>query len=431
MSLKPAGFNLFGPASSSAGLGVATRGTAALLDASSFQHCLADIPIAGHELGTPHGFEHLECTDCERMPYGINIFHVGPDYLEDALRHGWSRRPVEHRFNAIVPFWELSGFPRPWMTYLQAVDVVLAPSRHIMKAILSANPDQPVIHYPQLTAPLPDVTADRESWAFPEAHTVFLSAFDVFSDTNRKNPTGCIEAFRAAFGPDEPVMLVVRMKNADLDARYAPTVEFVRQAARDDPRIRVIEGVLPYPELLSLYASADVLVSLHRAEGLGLVLMEAMSLGTPVIATAWSGSMDFTTPENSGLVGFDLVPVRGLQDLYSPELVGASLWAEPRLQDAVDWMRALASDPSLRRAMAARARDDIAKLRVSPSRIEPFETLMNLYEAGGMRTERHRRATRYIRSRRRAALAARLKRLRDPRAIARRLARLVEPREQR
>jgi glycosyltransferase involved in cell wall biosynthesis len=113
-----------------------------------------------------------------------------------------------------------------------------------------------------------------------------------------------------------------------------------------------------------LYASCDVLVSLHRSEGLGLHLMEMMALGKPVIATAWSGNMDYSTESNSCLVGRDLIPVVSDHPTYSAEYVtGQPMWAEPRIEEAVAAMRRLHEDSSFRAALGGQAAEDMRRRR--------------------------------------------------------------------
>ena len=121
----------------------------------------------------------------------------------------------------------------------------------------------------------------------------------------------------------------------------------------------IVDRALSYPEVLSLYASCDVLLSLHRSEGLGLHLIEAMQLGKPVIATNWSGNLDFTTPENSRLIDYKLVPVVSTHPSYAPKIIGdGQVWAEPDVEQAARAMRELADDPALRHHLGDRARAD-------------------------------------------------------------------------
>jgi glycosyltransferase involved in cell wall biosynthesis len=135
--------------------------------------------------------------------------------------------------------------------------------------------------------------------------------------------------------------------------------------------------------VLSLYASCDAFVSLHRAEGLGLILMEMMALGKPVITTAWSGNMDFTTAENSCLVGFDMIEVSASHLAYRNESGSnvAVRWADPSLPEAAGWMRKLADDAELRATMGAQASADMASRLAEHNSPAIVEELRRLYEA--------------------------------------------------
>jgi glycosyltransferase involved in cell wall biosynthesis len=195
------------------------------------------------------------------------------------------------------------------------------------------------------------VRPDRAAWGIPEGAFAALVVMDASSGFERKNPLGAAEAFRRAFPGSDPsqAILIVKMNDARTHALYSDDVELFRREAAGDPRIVVIEESMTYREVLSLNASCDALLSLHRSEGLGLNLMEAMSLGTVVVATAWSGNMDFTTPENSMLVPFRQVPVVSKHSAYAASLIGeGQTWADPDIGEAARAIRALADDPELR-----------------------------------------------------------------------------------
>ena len=144
--------------------------------------------------------------------------------------------------------------------------------------------------------------------------------------------------------------------------------ECIRSSSRSRPSVTGIRvsdlttDNFSYADVPSLYASADVFVSLHRAEGLGLGLMEAMALGKPVIATAWSGNMSFMNHTNACLVGYQLVPVQGSIDAYKANNFGRdSYWADPDLDQAARWMARLATDPNLRLRIGAKAAKDMRR----------------------------------------------------------------------
>jgi glycosyltransferase involved in cell wall biosynthesis len=350
------GINLIGPLTAPMGLGVAARNTLTMLLANrrpvsavdinllptrqegdgSFAHLLANPPSAPH----PLNLFHLNAQEC------INLLDSRPRWL-DVVRHA----------NALVPFWELPRLPLmpDWAGVLGAMDVVLAPSRFILEAIERSAPGVRVLHYPQ-TVFLPEgVSPNREAFGLPRDAVIFYMSFDVTSDVARKNPAAVLAAFRAAFSPSEKVCLVVKIGQTRSGYRWANAADLLAELAAM-PNTIVIDQQLSYAQTLSLSASCDVYVSLHRAEGLGLNLMEAMSLGRPVIATSWSGNMDFMSPADSCLIGHDLTPVRATHYAYRPEAIGPDqVWAEPRVAEAVIWMRRLADDPLLRQQIGARA----------------------------------------------------------------------------
>lgn len=407
----PDGFNLFGHLSTATGLGTAARNTASLLDRAALPFVVYDCPIVGSELDRPYGFEDRSRRLRDATPYSVNLFHVQPHFLGEMIERTWAFLPLERRINAIVPFWELSRFPDGWLAPLRFVDVVLAPSLHIQSLAEKAVPDIPVIHFPQTVTLPSDIRADRERWGFAPDETVFLLTFDVTSDISRKNPAAAVEAFRTAFPSQTDVRLVVRMKNANTDPRFSASTGDIMRASAEDPRITVLTDSLPYSDVLQLMASADVYVSLHRAEGLGLPLMESMMLGKPVIATGWSGNLDFMDAENSALVGYDLVPAAGLHDLYEDEFMGGpALWAEPRLSEAVQWMRALASGLELRARLGTVARESVQQRSASCDAEAVLRAVLALADGDLRKSARHRALTGAVWKARRGAVGRRLRR---------------------
>jgi glycosyltransferase involved in cell wall biosynthesis len=136
--------------------------------------------------------------------------------------------------------------------------------------------------------------------------------------------------------------------------------------------------------VLALYASCDILLSMHRSEGLGLHLMEAMALGRVVVATAWSGVMDFMTEDNSIEIGYGLVPVSStppVEGAYSEAFVGRDLdWAEPHVSEAVEALQRLAADPSLRARIGGRARSDMAARSVVAAQGSAFAAVREMWD---------------------------------------------------
>ena len=179
----------------------------------------------------------------------------------------------------------------------------------------------------------------------------FLTIFDVNSDAERKNPLCTVRAFIDAFKGVPDIHLIIKVRNLNYDAFLTDKLQTV---IRENPNIELVEGDLDEEGLDTLYKQADVYVSLHRAEGFGLTISDAMSRGIPVIATGYSGNMDFCDISDTRLVAYDLRPVGHDRPRYRAD----DVWAEPRLEDAVRAFKELVHDYPvwLEKAAHARAR---------------------------------------------------------------------------
>ena len=163
-----------------------------------------------------------------------------------------------------------------------------------------------------------------------------------------QDPLGALEAHRRAFGDSPDHLLVLKTHGTD---RAGPAWEAVARAAAARPNLRILDADLSRPDLWALTACADVLLSLHRAEGYGLVIAEAMTLGRPVVATGWSGNTDFMQGPGCHLVPWTPVPARDPQGIYD---MPQAFWAEPDLDAAAAALRRIDGNPALRHPPAVR-----------------------------------------------------------------------------
>lgn len=356
------GINIVGFVSGNCGLGVAARTTVRILSMKGHPLSIADLILPGDRIGRDSSFDHLKLKDGATLPYGGTVLHVNPPIVGQIL----SKRPAwfnpSSRLNLCVPFWELPVLPDFWIRDLERVHAVLAPSHFVEQTVAHELADRvPVIrHYPQTVFLPGDHRPDRRRFGLPDAGTLFIMSFEIASDVNRKNPWAVMDAFNAAFGRDRDAFLVVKLNNAHLSAECRSVADRLRGYTADNSRILIRDEPLPYPEVIGLYESCDVFVSLHRSEGLGLGPLEAMLLGKPVIATAWSGNMDYMTDRNSCLVNYRLVPVRS--PVYEKMLAGKpAVWAEPDVGQAAAWMRRLHEEGELRKTIGSEARASIRK----------------------------------------------------------------------
>jgi len=356
------GINLFGYLTSNLGLGVAARNTAHMLLGNGIPTRLIDVNPGGGMQGKDSTFAEKIAADRRAEAYSVNLFHINPDQILYLLNPFKNTVTLPGRMNVCVPFWELPRLPDTWVKPLSAMDAVLAPTHFVEAAVRDRLPDTNVIHYPQAVHVPEDIMPDRAGFDLPDNALTFVMSFDMRSDIERKNPWATIEAFRQAFPGRDDVRLVIKASNVETIAGLERNVARLREAA-SDARVIVIDRPMGYREILTLYASCDVLVSLHRSEGLGLSLLEAMALGKPVVATAWSGNMDFMTEENSCLVGYDMVDVvSSTQPAYGKSVSGTQKWAEPRVSEAADWMRLLADSGEARDSLGRRAAEDARAL---------------------------------------------------------------------
>jgi glycosyltransferase involved in cell wall biosynthesis len=170
----------------------------------------------------------------------------------------------------------------------------------------------------------------RADFDLPEGRFLYLFVFDFMSYPARKNPWACIKAFREAFPKgDEPVNLVMKVSNVQPND---PRWQEIAVALEADPRILKREFNLEKSEVMALMSVCDAYVSLHRAEGFGRTMAEAMLLGKPVIATGYSGNADFLTKTTGFPVRYKKAKIKANE---YPAGDGQT-WAEPDLKNAAE-----------------------------------------------------------------------------------------------
>jgi len=234
--------------------------------------------------------------------------------------------------------WELPVFPQQWDKAFPFLSELWTISSFTADA-LARHPKAPAIHiFPHAISP-PAISPDRASISkIPDEAFVFLSMADSMSSLQRKNPFATIRAFKDAFRDRKDVHLLLKTRNLDREPEYKSDLMADVGAANN---ISVLDESLSETERWQLLASIDCLVSLHRAEGFGLVLAEAMALGKPVITTGWSGNMDFTDSTTAHLVGHDLIRC---QDDYGIYRAKNALWADAIHEEAIAALTNITND---------------------------------------------------------------------------------------
>jgi glycosyltransferase involved in cell wall biosynthesis len=271
---------------------------------------------------------------------GTLILVANPPEVPAALKALGLRR--WHNWRIIGSWvWELPVAPEAWRTAEKFVSEIWVPSRFVAQAFVGRF-DRPVKIVPHFT-PLPTSTPPASIGTLR-----VLTLADARSSLERKNPLGAVRMFKAAFGDAPQAELTIKCRNLDLYPDYAAQL---LQSIGSDPRIHLIRETLQAHAQAELLQACDVLLSPHRAEGFGVPLAEAMALGKYVIATGWSGNLDFMDSSCAVLLPSKLIPAVDRTGVYAP--IQGAVWAEPDFEAGVEALRAAASTPERRHAFRA------------------------------------------------------------------------------
>ena len=345
------GVNVVGFFTSELGVGEVARQLIAGLDARQ----IPALPIQG-QLAPPSrqgvSFSYARIDDAA---YPINLICINGDGIPVFTREA-GRSFFAGRHTIAVWWWEVGSPPASWTGAYDSVDEVWVASDYVYDAIAPTSP-VPVV---KITLPLlaPEVaTRTRSQLGLPEGF-LFLYVHDYHSVFARKHPIGLIDAFCKAFPPGSGAKLVLKSINA---ATRIDEHERTMHAVAQHPDIALIDGYVSAAEKNAMIAQADCYVSLHRSEGFGLTLAEAMLMGKPVIATRFGGNLEYMDDENAYLVGYQPVAVGEGVYPYPPD----GIWADPDLDQAAALMRRVFSERAEAEACGRRAQAHMLK-RHSP-----------------------------------------------------------------
>ena len=341
------GVNVFGHFSYPSGLRASAQLIIESLRTANFDFSLINVPVG------------LATDECEGSMFSgpevfdISIVHVEPEPFFEVVRQRanvMDRKPRPYQIG--YWYWELDTIPPSWDSAAQQCDEIWTATQFIADA-LRARYSMPVhVFMPGIELPefghLP-----RSHYGLPEDEFIFLFNFHMSSTLERKNPLGLIRAFKQAFNQDDRAMLVIKILYGSQHPREKKKLLTEAQGAN----ILIIDEVYSKEETLNLMRVSDAYVSLHRSEGLGLTMAEAMLLGRPTIATRYSGNMDFMNDDNSLLVHFEY---KFLKKDYPPYPAGCR-WAEPSVEQAAHYMYKLYADRDFGRELGLRAQADIQR----------------------------------------------------------------------
>jgi glycosyltransferase involved in cell wall biosynthesis len=339
---KKIGINIAGYLQGELGLGQSAR----LIQKSAINTGLPTTNLNSNRSLSRQG-ELLTSTGSQVI-YPLTIAIVNADHFKFWIDDIDPKR-ISHSTIIGVWAWEIEDFPEVMHTAFDLVDEVWAVSQFVKDAISKHSKKKVLVFPTPIIAPDLNETLDRSAIGLPAGVDFNLFIFDYMSIFHRKNPLAIVEAHKKAFPNSDGPILVIKSANGDSDAQNREKLRFSIKGRKD---IFLVEEYLSRNQLNALVAECQSYISLHRSEGYGLTMAEAMALGKPVIATAYSGNLDFMNNENSILIPYSLVSV-GPDAFPYPE---TSKWAEPDIDKAADAIRKLALDSDYRQNLGAAAK---------------------------------------------------------------------------
>jgi glycosyltransferase involved in cell wall biosynthesis len=342
-----AGVNLLSHFCNPSGIQQAAWWTKRALEGASLSTSCRDVPVPRRI--PPSDREHW--LGLEIYPITI-LTHAAEPYFESGYERAglW---PGENIYRIAYWAWELEAVPDQWVQAAELVDEIWAPTRFVAEAMRARMP-KPVYHMLPGVEVGPVETVSRTSLGIPEDHFVFLSMFDLHSQVHRKNPAAVFRAFQKAFRETDRATLLIKTSGGDIHSADLAALRETLHA----PNVILFDRLITRPQAYGLIAQCDCFVSLHRSEGFGLGLAEAMLLAKPVIATGYSGNLDFMNRENSLLVDYELAEIIEDRPIYTR----GNVWAEPSVDQAAAYMRDVYEHADDARARAKRAQPEIQRL---------------------------------------------------------------------
>lgn len=327
------GVNLIGYSRAEMGIGESCRLAAKSMNAVDLPFGIINFTGTNSARMSDETWIHKEVAD---PLYNVNIFHINAEQMMEIYAY-YGNSMFQNRYNIGFWHWELPDFPDEWKESFSLVDEVWVPSTFVADSISMKSP-VPVVKIPHAIEVKIQDPRDRAYFNLPESRFLFLMMYDIKSYQERKNPHAAIKAFKAAFSPDDATVgLVIKVNCFNANTTELKQLD---ELIENYSNIYLIKETLSRNDTNALLSVTDCYVSLHRSEGFGLGLAEAMYLGKPVIGTNWSSNVDFMNIKNSCLVDYSLVRLG--QD-YGP-YKSDQYWAEPDTEHAAYYMKKLVND---------------------------------------------------------------------------------------
>ncbi|MEG4856401.1 glycosyltransferase [Microcoleus sp. K1-B1] len=341
------GMNIAGYISGEFGIGEGVRANIRATEA-------ANIPfVINNFTRSPHRKKDTTYQNFSQdNPHPVNLIQVNADEVATFIKHtGYSY--FENKYNIGFWAWELPAFPPEWQPAFNHFHEIWTYSNYCAEAISAVSPIPVIKIMPSIALPAPSLK--REALNLPKDKFIFLFAFDFSSRIERKNTLATIQAFKQAFGEDNSVLLVIKSSNSN---KFSAAQASLNSAIANNSNIKHLDGYLSKNKLNGLLYNCDCYVSLHRCEGFGLTMAEAMFYGKPVIATGYSSNTEFMNVGNSYLVKYKLIPI----DKDCGPYKKGNVWAQADVEHAADLMRHVFNNHREAQQIGAIAAEEIKTL---------------------------------------------------------------------
>lgn len=338
---------MIGPFKKASGLGQATRLSAAALARTRFTVNHVDF---GLDNPAPEGFSKVGALQTHQRAR-VNLIHLNAESVP--LVFAYEPDVFSDAYNIGYFFWELDTPAACHFLGMSLLDEIWVSGQYGVE-IYQPQTEKPVINvgmcFEEIDAidrPAARAALDRR-FRFKGDEFVCLVAFDSYSFVQRKNPVGVLEAFGRAFKDVPNARLILKTQNRDnvTDPVQDRIWKRVQAIMDRDPRILLLNETLSYDDLLQLKAASDCYISLHRSEGWGFGMIEAMNLRVPVVCTGYSGNLEFCTEDTAWLVGYSETELEQNDYIFVRK---GQKWAEPDIDHAARQLRAVFDDPEARR----------------------------------------------------------------------------------
>ncbi|MFP3598998.1 glycosyltransferase [Chryseobacterium sp. SIMBA_029] len=344
------GVNISGYINKQFGLGEGVRSNIRAIKTTDVPYVINDfnITISKHVMDDTQNALAVS----EENPYNINLVQINIDRLHSVMQET-DKSYFQNKYNIAFWAWELENFPEESKVFFSLFNEIWVPSNFCTEAISKVSPVPVVKMMHSIEIETPSFT--RKDFDLPEDKFIFMTMFDYYSSIVRKNPIATIEAYEQSFGKNNPdVLLLIK---TSISKEFPDEKKMLVDRIADNKSIIIIEEILERDQLYSLMNCCNCFVSLHRSEGFGLTMAEAMYLGKPVIATAYSANTEFMNINNSFPVKYTLIKTGDLY-YFSTE---KDIWADADVDHASEQMSLVYKDKDKAAAIAQRGQSDVKK----------------------------------------------------------------------